>query len=165
MLLLTQRAADTGDHDTATAVLDFHTRLKSRARIVLDDGREAGLTLERGKLLRGGEVLTDAQGVERVRIVAANESVSQVTSNDPLLFATACYHLGNRHVPLQIEAGHLAYQHDHVLDDMVRGLGLEVITTQAPFEPVSGAYEGGGHSHAHGHDHAHGHHHDHHGHH
>ena len=84
-------------------------------------------------------------------IRAAAETVSEVRCNDPLQLARACYHLGNRHVPLQIEAGLLRYQHDHVLNEMVQGLGLEVSVRQAPFEPEPGAY--GGSTHGHSHDH------------
>jgi urease accessory protein len=81
------------------------------------------------------------------------------------LFARACYHLGNRHVPLQVGHGWLRYQNDYVLDDMLRQLGLDVKHEQAPFEPENGAYgEHGGHSHGHSHgddDHSHSHSHDH----
>jgi urease accessory protein len=81
-----------------------------------------------------------------------------------MLLARACYHLGNRHVALQIEPGRLCWLRDHVLDAMVVGLGLRVTQIDAPFEPEPGAYGGGqGHGHARGPDHAHGHRH-HHGH-
>jgi len=86
-----------------------------------------------------------------VQVLAAPERVSTVRCADPLLLARAAYHLGNRHVPLQIEAGFLRYQHDHVLDEMVRGLGLEVLIEQAPFEPEAGAYQSAPHGHAHDH--------------
>lgn len=86
-----------------------------------------------------------------MQVLAAQESVSTVYLNDPLLLARACYHLGNRHVPLQIDSGFIRYQHDHVLDDMVRGLGLEVSIERTTFEPESGAY--GRHSHSHAHQH------------
>jgi urease accessory protein len=69
-----------------------------------------------------------------------------VTSEDAWQLARASYHLGNRHVALQIGRGWVRYQHDHVLDDMVRGLGLTVTIEQAPFEPEAGAY-GGAHTH------------------
>jgi urease accessory protein len=75
-----------------------------------------------------------------VRVEAASERVSTVRSDDPLRLSRACYHLGNRHVALQIEPGRLRYLHDRVLDDMVRSLGLEVDTEDAPFEPEPGAY-------------------------
>lgn len=82
--------------------------------------------LERGHLLRGGELLADTEGSQVIRVLAAPEAVSTVRCADPHLLARAAYHLGNRHVPLQIEPGLLRYQHDHVLDDMLRGLGLNV---------------------------------------
>ena len=84
-----------------------------------------------------------------VVVRAAAEPVSEVRCDDPLLLARACYHLGNRHVPLQIEPGFVRYQHDHVLDEMLQGLGLSVAVCQAPFEPEPGAYGGHGHSHSH----------------
>jgi len=152
MIVLTRRigAADTV---TGTLTLDVDSRIKSRLRVTLDDGREAGLMLERGHLLRGGELLADVAGSQVVRVLAAPERVSTVRCDDPHLLARAAYHLGNRHVPLQIEPGLLRYQHDHVLDDMLRGLGLAVNTEQAPFEPEAGAYQSAPHSHSHSHDH------------
>jgi urease accessory protein len=133
----------------------------------LDDGREAGILLPRGEVLRDGDLLTGDDGLV-VRIAAAPERLSRAQSDDPLLLARACYHLGNRHVALQIEPGRLSWLHDHVLDDMVRGLGLDVSNIEAPFEPEPGAYGGGsrhghphhghphhGHTHDHGHDHGH----------
>ncbi len=137
--------------------LPFETRQKSRFRASLTDGTEVGVMLERGQVLRDGEWLCTATGDLAVRIQAAPEPVSEVHSPDALLLLRAGYHLGNRHVPLQLGDGWLRYLHDHVLDDMVRGLGLTVEFTQAPFEPEAGAYAAGGHahSHAHGYQHAH----------
>ncbi|AXM94630.1 urease accessory protein UreE [Pseudomonas plecoglossicida] len=152
MIVLTRRIG-TADTVTGTLTLDVDSRIKSRLRVTLDDGREAGLMLERGHLLRGGELLADADGSQVVRVLAAPERVSTVRCDDLHLLARAAYHLGNRHVPLQIEPGLLRYQHDHVLDEMLRGLGLAVITEQAPFEPEAGAYQSAPHSHGHGHDH------------
>ncbi|WP_144967103.1 urease accessory protein UreE [Pseudomonas sp. DE0010] len=152
MLVLTRRITDPGTHAvTGTVTLDVDSRIKSRLRVTLDDGREAGLMLERGHLLRGGELLTDATGSQLIRVQAAAEAVSTVRCADPHLLARAAYHLGNRHVPLQIEPGLLRFQHDHVLDDMLRGLGLTVEAEQAPFEPEAGAYQSTPHTHAHGH--------------
>ena len=88
---------------------------------------------------------------------AAAETLSSVVSDDPHLLARACYHLGNRHVSIQIEPGRVSYLHDHVLDEMLQGLGLQVTVTEAPFEPEPGAYGGSAdkaHSHHH-HDHHH----------
>jgi urease accessory protein len=124
-------------------------------RVRLDDGRDAGLFLERGTLLRGGDLLGNQDGLV-IRVIAAKETVSTIHSDDPTLLARAAYHLGNRHVPLQVEAGWLRYQHDHVLDDMIRQMGLQVVVEQAPFEPEAGAYQqatGGHHHHHHHHSH------------
>jgi urease accessory protein len=137
-----------------TLSLPIEQRVRSRLRVRLDDGRDAGLFLERGTLLRGGDLLGSQEGLV-IRVIAANETVSTIHSDDPVLLARAAYHLGNRHVPLQVEAGWLRYQHDHVLDDMIRQMGLEVVVEQAPFEPEAGAYQqaAGGHHHHHHHTH------------
>ncbi|AXQ47988.1 urease accessory protein UreE [Pseudomonas vlassakiae] len=150
MIVLTRRI-EASESVTGTVTLDVDSRIKSRLRVVLDDGREAGLMLERGHLLRGGELLADAAGTQVIRILAAPEAVSTVRCDDPHLLARAAYHLGNRHVALQIEPGLLRYQHDHVLDEMLRGLGLTVLAEQAPFEPEAGAYQSAPHSHSHSH--------------
>ena len=126
----------------------------------LTSGEGVGLFLERGTLLRGGDVLTNADGL-LVKVLAANETVSTIVCSDALMLTKVAYHLGNRHVPLQIETGFVRYQHDHVLDDMVRQLPgadtcVDVQVEQAPFEPEAGAYQqGGGHSHGHAHSHSH----------
>ena len=138
---------------TVTLVRD--QREKSRLKVTLDDGREAGLFFEKGTSFQDGDLIISDNGEVLVEIKAADETVSSVYCDDPLQLARACYHLGNRHIPLQIDKDILRYQHDHVLDDMVRGLGLDVKTEQAPFEPESGAYSG---SHGHSHDHSHKHH-------
>lgn len=162
MLYLTQRVDSPGKL-TASLTLPIDVRVKSRIKVTLNDGREAGLLLPRGLLLRGGDVLSNEDGSEFVQIIAADEGVSVVHCDDPFTLAKACYHLGNRHVPLQIMPGELRYHHDHVLDDMLRQFGLEVTFAHLPFEPEAGAYasESHGHSHGHSHDHGHGHSHDH----
>jgi urease accessory protein len=80
-----------------------------------------------------------------VRVCAAPEAVTTAHAGDPLGLARASYHLGNRHVPLQVGPGWVRYQRDHVLDDMVRGLGLRVVHESARFEPERGAYHGHAH--------------------
>src|SRR5215213_7701280 len=133
----------------ARLTLDYDDRLKTRRPVRLDDGEQAALALPRGTVLHHGDWLrTDAGEVLEVR--AAAETLSTVRVDDPLALARAAYHLGNRHIPVQIEVGTLRYQHDHVLDDLVRALGLSVHTERAPFQPEGGAY---GHGHTHGHDH------------
>jgi len=152
MDLLTRKTGVSGEANAA-ATLDYDTRLKSRARISLDDGREAALQLPRGSLLRGGDLLSDEAGRLRVQIRAAAEPVSYTLCRDALRLAIACYHLGNRHVPLQIESGRLTWRYDSVLDQMLSGLGFQVVHGQLPFEPVAGAYPtaADGHSHSHSH--------------
>lgn len=134
----------------ATLSLPIEQRIKSRLKVALDDGREAGLFLPRGQILRGGDLLQSTEGLI-IRVEAAAETVSTVHSNDPHNLARVCYHLGNRHVPLQIASSWARYQHDHVLDEMVVGLGLCVEVGQAPFEPEAGAYQSGTHSQPHSH--------------
>lgn len=154
MITLTQRF-DHAHRVTTSVTLPIDIRVKSRARVTLNDGREAGLMLPRGLLLRGGDMLATEDGSEIIEVIAAPESVSVVRCADPFLLARACYHLGNRHVPLQIMPGELRYHHDHVLDDMVRLLGLEVTFATLPFEPEAGAYASDAHSHSHSHAHSH----------
>jgi urease accessory protein len=101
---------------TKNLTLPFDARQKSRLLGKTDKGTEIGLFLPRGQVLRGMRyVLTGVDHV-KVRIVAADEALSVVRTHDALQFARACYHLGNRHVPLQILAGELRYLSDHVLD-------------------------------------------------
>lgn len=130
----------------ATLTLPWERRTKSRLRVVLDNGVEAGLFLMRGTILRGDDLLVSETG-EVVRICAAAEPVSSVRCKDPLGLARACYHLGNRHAPLEIAAGEIRYLRDPVLDAMVQHLGLAVQHMAAPFEPEVGAYAGHGHAH------------------
>ena len=145
--LLEIRALATPDDCAASDALrlPFELRQRSRLRSRLEGGREVALLLPRGTVLRGGDRLRAVDGTV-VAVIAADEQVSEVTAESPWTLARAAYHLGNRHVPLQLGEGWLRYGHDHVLDDMVRGLGLEVRVHEAPFEPESGAYS---HSHAH----------------
>lgn len=130
-------------------VLPFELRSKTRLRTQLETGEEVGLFLERGSVLRGGDLLEAVDG-RIVQVVAATEEVMEVHSDSALAIARCAYHLGNRHVAVQLEPGLLRFARDHVLGEMVRGLGLAVVETRAPFEPEGGAY--GGHAaHTHGH--------------
>jgi urease accessory protein len=133
----------------------FEDRRRSRMRARLDDGRDAALLLPRGTILRDGDRLRDAEAGVVVTVRAAAQTLSYVRIADPLSLARAAYHLGNRHVPVQLGRGWLAYEHDHVLDGMVEDLGLAVDTRIAPFEPEAGGYRHAagearaGHSHGH----------------
>ena len=126
-------------------VLPFDLRIRSRLRTRLASGEEAVLRTERGAILRGGECLRAEDG-RVVRISAAAEKVMHVACADQHELTRAAYHLGNRHVPVEIGDGYLRIAADHVLGDMLLGLGAKVEELEAPFEPESGAY-GGGHGH------------------
>jgi urease accessory protein len=131
---------------TDTARLNFEARSKSRLLLRLDSGEQVGLIVERGRLLRGGDRVRAQDGRE-VEIIAKDEPLLEASGDDPMLIAKAAFHLGNRHVAVQIMPGRLRFLHDHVLGEMVRGLGLTVAAVLAPFEPEGGAY---GHHHVHG---------------
>jgi urease accessory protein len=126
-------------------VLPFDLRIRSRLRTRLASDEEVMLRTERGAILRGGECLRSEDG-RVVRIVAAPEKVMHVTCADQFELTRAAYHLGNRHVPVEISGGYLRIAADHVLREMLLGLGAKVEELEAPFEPESGAY-GGGHGH------------------
>ena len=133
----------------ATMTLPFELRRKSRLRVRLDSGEDVGVFLPRGTILRHGDRLRTTEGLV-VEVRAAPEVVSIAHTDDSLLLARAAYHLGNRHVALQLGSGWLRYLHDHVLDRMVEKLGLRVASEEAPFEPETGAYGDGDHpGHAH----------------
>ena len=138
MLKLTELASQDALVDDVLT-LPFDARQKSRFPAKTDNGREIGLFLSRGQVLRSGTILTGQDAIN-VLISAAPEPVSVVRCENALLFARACYHLGNRHTPLQILTGQLRYLSDHVLDHMLEGLGLTVSQDILPFEPEAGAY-------------------------
>lgn len=137
---------DAGAVITDTLVLTHDRRDKGRQRVQLESGREAGLFLDRGMVLHDGDVLVSDTGL-CIRVRAAEETLSCVDCSDPHLLARIAYHLGNRHTPVAIGERCITYPHDHVLDDMVRGLGGTVAVIHGPFEPEDGAYHGGGHAH------------------
>ena len=145
-------SCEPADSAISELVLPYDTRKKSRFKAQTDSGETLGVMLPRGQVLRGGDVLADADGAQ-VRIVAAMEPVSWVQGGTPQALARAAYHLGNRHMPLQVGENWLCYQHDHVLDDMVRGLGLQVSIVEAAFEPEEGAYAAHSQAHAQSHTH------------
>ncbi|MBW8848322.1 MAG: urease accessory protein UreE [Burkholderiales bacterium] len=143
----------------STLELDWDTRSKSRFSATDSIGREIGVVLPRGTTLRGGDVLVAEDGT-LVRVVAAAQPVLQVRHcaehGSPFDLLRAAYHLGNRHVPLELQPELLQFEPDPVLADMLRRQHLIVNEAQAAFEPEGGAYgEGAGHGHHHhgGHDH------------
>lgn len=133
------------DHYDDRLVLPFDRRQKSRLRTRLESGAEVGVFLERGTMLRDGDFLKTEEGL-LVRVVAAPEKVYLVRCESTLQLMRAAYHLGNRHVPLEIGDGWLKLKRDSVLRDMLLGLGAKVSDVELPFDPEAGAY-GGGHSH------------------
>lgn len=173
-MLETLLAADDPRPARDSLTLAFELRRRARLRARLDSGQEVGLLLERGLSLKHGDRLATREGDLVVEVRARPEVLSRVTVSDAHLLARAAYHLGNRHVPLQIEPGRLSYQHDHVLDGLMHELGLQVDVIEVPFEPEAGGYSGGHrhaasaheheqeheHEHDHEHVHAHGHHHE-----
>jgi urease accessory protein len=168
MLTITERIAGEGPADDKLT-LPFDQRQKSRLRVTLDSGDEAAVNVERGAVLRGGDRLRASDG-RSIQVVAAKEPLTLVTATEPRNLMRAAYHLGNRHIPLQIGLGWILMEQDHVLEHMLEGLGVQVRHEMAPFEPEAGAYGGGhrhgDHEHGHGHDHSHDHGHSHgHGHH
>lgn len=172
----------------ARLALPFEQRQKSRQRATLDNGEEVALQLPRGEVLRGGDLLVASDG-RVVEVVAQPEILMHVACDSTHELVRAAYHLGNRHVPVQVGEGWLRLASDHVLEEMLTGLGARLTSLLAPFEPEAGAYaphhvhenesgHGGrihefgehhhdehGHEHVHGpgcgHDHEHGHGHDH----
>lgn len=141
--------------------LDWDTRSKSRFDAVDSSGRRLGVFLPRGRVLRGGDVLVVEDG-SLVRVQAAPQQVLVVRHcpqhGSPFDLLRAAYHLGNRHVQLELQPDRLQLEPDHVLAALLRQMHLIVGEEQAPFEPEAGAYAGDGHAHAHGHaDHDHGH--------
>jgi urease accessory protein len=140
----------------ATLTLDWDTRQKSRFGAQDSQGRELGVLLARGTVLRGGDVLVAEDG-SLVAVIAAPQPVLQVrhcaAHGSPFDLLRAAYHLGNRHVPLELRAELLQLEPDPVLAEMLRRQHLIVSEAQAPFEPEAGAYGGaGGHEHQ-GHSH------------
>jgi urease accessory protein len=146
-----------------TVELDWDVRQKSRFAATDSAGRELGIFLPRGTLVRGGDVLVADDG-SLVRVLAAPQPVLVITpcSTHGTAFdlTRAAYHLGNRHVPIELQPDHLKIEPDHVLADMLRAMHLTVTQQNLPFEPEGGAYaagHGGGHHHGgHGHSHDHG---------
>ena len=158
-----------------TIALDWDTRQKSRFEAADAGGRRIGVFLPRGAVVRGGDVLVGEDG-SLIVVEALAQPVVVVTaraaSHDRALdLVRAAYHLGNRHVPLEVRSDRLVLEPDHVLVELLVRMGLEVVETTAPFEPEAGAYDSassahrhasGAHDHHHDHDHDHDHaHHDH----
>ncbi len=130
-----------------TLTLDWDARQKSRLRTRLDDGRDAAVVLPRGVVLRERDLLMDETGA-LVQVRAAPQAVHIVEPVDARQLLRAAYHLGNRHVPVKLEATRLLFESDPVLASMLAGIGIATREAREPFDPEPGAY-GGGHRHDH----------------
>jgi urease accessory protein len=148
-----------------TVVLDFDDRHRRRTAMTGTRGLEFLLDLENAVALRGGDALVLEDG-RLIEVVAAAEPLLEIRGQDPGHLVRIAWHLGNRHLPTQIMGRGLRIRRDHVIEEMVKGLGARVIEIEAPFDPEGGAYAAAhaahDHDHAHGdHHHGHDHHHDH----
>jgi len=155
----------------ASVELDWDTRQKSRFDTDDTQGRRIGVFLPRGTTVRGGDVLVAEDG-SLIKVIAQPQPVLRITPcaehGSPFDLVRAAYHLGNRHVAIELLPQHLQIEPDHVLAEMLRHMHLDVTEMVAPFEPEGGAYAAhaahAGHAHGHddhGHDHGHDHAHDH----
>ena len=152
-----------------TLDLDWDMRQKSRQQATDSVGRTLNIFLTPGSVLRGGDVLVAEDG-SQILVVAAPQVVLRIKPcaehGCDLDLARAAYHLGNRHVPVELHSDYLQIEPDPVLADMLRSMHLVVTELMTAFEPEGGAYGGGhgtgrhgAHSHMHGHGHDHTHHH------
>lgn len=147
--------------------LEREQRYRRRVALATDRGHEFLLDLAEATYLADGDALELSNGV-LVKVVAAPEDLLEIHAHDAQALARIAWHIGNRHTPAEIAKGALYIQPDHVLEEMVVGLGAHVHKVRRPFEPEGGAYGGKGplakghhHGHGHAHDHAHSHDHDH----
>ena len=150
-----------------TVVLDFDGRHRRRVAMTGRDGLHFLLDLPEAVALGDGDFLELEDG-RFVRVAAAPESLAEIAAVDLPALVRIAWHLGNRHLPTELAGDRLRIRRDHVIEDMVTGLGGLVQAIEAPFNPEGGAYGHGqvhghdhGHDHSHGHEHEHGHSHDH----
>ena len=163
MLEFTQRLSS--DHKASqvdiydTLTLPYDLRIRGRLKTTTDNNRDVGLFLNRGPVLRHGDLLQASSG-EVIRIYAADEPVTTAYIEDALALGRLCYHLGNRHLTLAVgsdaDGRHwVRFLPDYVLEELATLLGATVTHHQAPFDPESGAYAQAGREHSHGHSHSH----------
>ncbi len=135
-----------------TVVLDFDDRHRRRIAMKGVKGTEFLLDLEEAVALRGGDglVLDDGRIIE---VVGSPEPLAEIRAIDPTHAVKIAWHLGNRHLPVQFMGARIRIRRDHVIEEMLKGLGARVMWIEAPFDPEGGAYARAPHSHDHGHDH------------
>ena len=140
---------DVADRYDAVISLDYDSRKRGRLKTLTETDEEAGIFLDRGQTLIDGDYLRATDG-RVILVIAAAEPLTEASTSDPLLFAKICYHLGNRHTPVEIQPGSVRFQPDHVLADLCCQWGLQVVDIEASFNPERGAYgqhAGGSHHH------------------
>jgi urease accessory protein len=150
---ITRSLAVKADRVVDTVMLDHEDRYRRRAVLSCSGGLEILLDLEKAARIEDGDALRLEDG-RLVRVVAAAEDLIEITSDNPARLLRAAWHLGNRHTPAEITAEVIYVAKDHVLVEMLRGLGLSVRPVTRPFRPERGAYEHAGHG-RHGHEHGH----------
>jgi urease accessory protein len=143
-----QRSTISSTAITASVCLPFDLRCRTRLRALLSTGIDVAIVLRRGSMMRGGSILHSADGSHIVEVIAADEELLEVQADDAFGLLRAAYHLGNRHVQLQVLPGALRLPYDYVLADMVVRMGAKAAKINAPFDPEPGAYSAGGHHHA-----------------
>lgn len=124
----------------STITLNFHQRSKRKIKIILNNGEKVFLFLKNFSILKNKDIISNEEENRFIKIIAANEELSEAYSEKVFLLLKACYHLGNRHVLLQIKHNKLIYYYDAVLDQMLIKLGLLINHICAPFDPENGAY-------------------------
>lgn len=147
------------EYDTLT--LPYELRIRGRLKATTDQGQDVGLFLDRGPVMRHGDLLGTSSG-EIIQVRAADEPVTTAYIENGLPLGRLCYHLGNRHVPLAIGSDSggrhwVRFAPDYVLEELAELLGATLIHHEAPFDPESGAYAQAGREHAHSHSHSHSH--------
>lgn len=149
MIEVTQKLTHQQSHECTPdydLCLDYDQRTKGRLKAETSCGEEVGLFLERGKVLRAGDCLKATNG-KILRVVAADEELVEASCDSWLIFAKCCYHLGNRHVPLEVGERVLRMRPDHILQEMIEQLGMTTSRVKTGFNPEQGAYSGGHHHH------------------
>ena len=145
MHIITQRLSSEAkrlvDRDSLlTLALVAEDRTRSRHRFMTVEGEEINLQLQRGTVLKEGDILADANNQAITIVIAKPEPVLTVTAHHALDFLRAAYHLGNRHIALEVTETYLRLSPDSVLEDMVLQMGLTVTKETQPFQPEAGAY-------------------------
>jgi len=156
VISVSQRGDWPGGRFVAAVTLPFEARHKRRLKMTDDQGLSFLLDLEKATQLNDGDGLVLEDGGV-IRVHAAPEAIADINCATPIELARLAWHIGNRHTPIEVlDEGTLRIRDDHVMIDMLRGLGASITRHTAPFAPESGAYSkssGGGHGNSHSHGH------------